>query len=66
MKEIPVSSEVKDAASIVNANATGDDYAAWSNYLAHRDPRLRKPGMSVKEEYEQWMLARIKSRSRSS
>jgi hypothetical protein len=65
MKEIPVSSEVNDAASMVNANATGEDYAAWSNYLTHRDPRLRKPGMSVKEEYEQWMVARIKSRSRS-
>lgn len=63
MKEIPVSSEVKGDTSRASANATGEDYAAWSDYLAHRDPRLRKPGMSVKEEYEQWMVARVKSRS---
>lgn len=62
-KEIPNSAEEKAAVSRAIAAATGDDYEAWSHYLAHRDPRLRKPGISVKEEYEQWMLARVKSRS---
>jgi|ERR1035438_754641 hypothetical protein len=62
MKEIPVPAEHKAAVARAMATATGDDYEAWSHYLAHRDPRLRKPGMSVKEEYEQWMVARAKGR----
>jgi hypothetical protein len=49
--------------STVIAQATADDNDAWVHYLAHRDPRLRKPGMSVKEEYEQWLAARAKNRS---
>jgi hypothetical protein len=62
MKESPVPVEFKTAVSRAIATATGDDYEAWSYYLSHRDPRLRKPGMSVKEEYEQWMVARAKGR----
>jgi hypothetical protein len=62
-KEIPVAAVEKVDASKVLATATGADYEAWSQYLAHRDPRLRKPGMSIKEEYEQWMVARVKSRA---
>jgi hypothetical protein len=65
-KEIPDSAEDKAAVDRATAKATGEDYEAWTQYLAHRDPRLRKPGMSVKEEYEQWMVARVKSRSGSS
>jgi hypothetical protein len=61
-KETPAPAEFKAAVSRAIATATGDDYEAWSQYLAHRDPRLRKPGMSVKEEYERWMLARAKDR----
>jgi hypothetical protein len=66
MKEIPIPANAKDAAAIAIANATGEDYEAWSRYLSHRDPRLRKPGISVKEEYEQWMVARTKKRQAAS
>ncbi|MGO9638417.1 MAG: hypothetical protein ACLPSO_10810 [Terracidiphilus sp.] len=55
---VPVSTDI--------VQATADDHDAWIEYLSHRDPRLRKPGMSVKEEYEQWLAARAKSRSGSS
>jgi hypothetical protein len=65
-KENPVSAENKAAAARAIATATGEDHEAWIQYLAQRDPRLRKPGMSVKDEYEQWLVARVKSRSLSS
>jgi hypothetical protein len=65
-KENPDAAENKAVAARAIATATGEDYEAWTHYLVHRDPRLRKPGMSVKDEYEQWMVARIKSRSLSS
>jgi hypothetical protein len=57
-----------DKAAIARAieSATGEDHEAWTKYLAKRDSRLRKPGMTVKEEYEQWMVARVNSRSGSS
>lgn len=48
------------------AIANGEDHEAWLQYLSHRDPRMRKHGMSVKEEYEQWMVARIRKRETAS
>jgi hypothetical protein len=42
--------------------ATADDYEAWSYHLAHRNPLSRKPGTSIKDEYEQFMAARVKAR----
>jgi hypothetical protein len=66
-KEIPVTTpisapEAKITAAIAIATATGEDNEAWLYYLSHRDARLRKPGMSIKDEYEQWMIARVNSR----
>jgi hypothetical protein len=72
-KKVPAAAAISGASSKATtqtisvsramANATGEDYEAWSHYLSHRDPRLRKPGMSVKEEYEKWMVARVMSRT---
>jgi hypothetical protein len=47
-------------------SATGDDHEEWMKYLATRDPRSRKPGMSIKDEYAQWMVARVKKRAAAS
>jgi hypothetical protein len=47
----------------VHAAATGDDYEAWLQHLAQRNPLSRKPGTSLKDEYEQFMVARVKSRA---
>jgi hypothetical protein len=57
----PSAADTKAAAARAIARATADDHEAWIHYLSHRDPKSRKPGMSVKEEYEQWMLARAKN-----
>jgi hypothetical protein len=46
--------------------ATPDDDTAWIHYLHTRNPRYRKPGITIKEEYEQWLAARIKSRGAES
>lgn len=61
-KGIPVVVVDKEAIANAIANATGEDHEAWTKYLAKRDSRLRKPGITVREEYEQWMVARVSSR----
>lgn len=61
-KEPPVSAPI----STVMAEATADDHEAWVYYLSHRDPRLQKPGVSIKEEYERWLAARAKKRAGTS
>jgi hypothetical protein len=66
MVEVPVLAPVSAEAASVIASATADDYDAWLQYLAQRDPLTRKPGVSIQNEYEQWMVARAKSRSAAS
>jgi hypothetical protein len=46
--------------------ATAEDDQAWLQYLATRNPKYRKPGLTIKDEYEQWLAARIKKRSAES
>jgi uncharacterized short protein YbdD (DUF466 family) len=42
---------------------TAEDYEAWLCHLKKRNPLARKPGMTMKDEYEQWMAARFKARA---
>jgi len=42
--------------------ASGDDFAEWQRYLAQQKPGTRKPGTSLRAEYEQWLLARQQAR----
>jgi len=44
------------------AEATAEDNEAWIRYLAQPNRATRKPGVTVKDEYEQWLVARIGSR----
>jgi hypothetical protein len=44
------------------SEATGEDYEAWAYHLAHRNPLARRPGTTIKDEYEQFMAARVRSR----
>jgi hypothetical protein len=44
------------------ASATAEDYEEWLRYLKKRNPLTVKAGMTLKDEYEQFMVARIKSR----
>jgi hypothetical protein len=53
--------EVASAGSLVTA--TAEDEQAWHRYLAQQKPGPRKPGSSLKAEYEQWMAARAQSRT---
>lgn len=50
-----------DAAPIMNA--TAQDHEDWLRERARQNPTHRKPGMSVKEEYEHWLMARFKARA---
>jgi hypothetical protein len=49
-------------AAATAAAATAEDYEAWLNHLANRNPASRKSGSTIKHEYEQFMVARAKSR----
>jgi len=57
--------EAADAAARASAAAaaTGEDYEEWLRYLAQRSPSSRKPGTTLKDEYEHWLVARAKSRT---
>jgi hypothetical protein len=38
--------------------ATADDFQEWQRHVAQQKPGSRKPGSSLKTEYEQWLIAR--------
>jgi hypothetical protein len=61
VEETPVAA-VDPAVAAVHAAATGEDYDAWQRHLASRNPLSRKPGTTLKDEYEQFMVARVKAR----
>jgi hypothetical protein len=65
VEETPVT-VIDPAIAAAHAAATGDDYEAWQQHLAKRSPLSRKPGTSLKDEYEQFMLARVKARAAAS
>jgi len=54
---------ISEAAVAAEAEATAEDYEAWHRHLATRNPLSVKRGMTVKDEYEQFILARAKKRA---
>jgi len=62
-EKAPLPTPMSAEAAAAVAEATAGDYDAWLQYLAHRNPLSRKPGMSAQDEYEQWMVARLKARA---
>ena len=48
--------------SAVVAEASADDHDAWLQHLAQRNPLSRKPGMSIQDEYQEFLAARSKNR----
>ena len=43
-------------------SASAEDHEAWLRERASGNPTHRKPGMSVKQEYEAWLRARYRAR----
>ena len=58
-----VAQKAAAVANAVAAAATVDDYEEWLRYLAQPNRPPRKPGVSVQDEYKQWLLARARSRA---
>ncbi len=54
---------IESAPSPVLQAATADDMREWQQYLAQRKAGSRRPGSSLKAEYEQWLLARQQARN---
>ena len=50
-----------DTAPILQA--TAQDHEDWLRERARSNPTDRKPGVTVREEYEQWLKARFKARA---
>jgi hypothetical protein len=44
------------------SEATNEDQDAWLLYLSQPNRPRKKAGFSVKEEYEQWLVARVSAR----
>jgi hypothetical protein len=64
--EAPVSAKaaaVSAAAAEASESLTGEEYEEWISYLSKRDPKSVKVGTTVKDEYQQWLLARAKARA---
>ena len=62
-KTVPVSKQKTEAAAAaIAASVTVDDYQEWLKYLAQPGRPPRNPGVSVQDEYKQWLLARARSR----
>lgn len=55
--------EAQPAQTSVIATATGQDHEEWLRYLASRNPTHRRAGLSMSQEYEQWLQARMKNRA---
>jgi hypothetical protein len=55
--------EAQPAQASAIATATGQDHEDWLRYLASRNPTHRRAGISMSQEYEQWLRARIKNRT---
>jgi hypothetical protein len=62
-EETPLAAPVSVLDSDVIADATVEDNEAWLLYLAQPNRPRRKPGTSVGQEYEQWLLDRAKKRA---
>jgi hypothetical protein len=62
-KKVPVTAVVNAIpVDVAIAEATAEDNEVWIRYLAQPNRPTRKPGLTVKDEYEQWLVARIGSR----
>jgi hypothetical protein len=64
--EAPVSAKaaaVSAAAAVEIDSLTGEEYEEWLTYLRKRDPKSVKAGTTVKDEFQQWLLARAQARA---
>jgi hypothetical protein len=62
-KKVPATAAVNAIpVHVAIAEATAEDNEAWIRHLAQPNRATRKPGVTVKDEYEQWLVARIGSR----
>ena len=62
-KKVPATAAVNAIpVHVAIAEATAEDNEAWIRYLAKPNRATRKPGVTVKDEYEQWLVGRIGSR----
>ena len=54
--------EVAAAAAGPRLRTTAEDELAWLEYLKTRRPGMTKPGVTIRQEHEAWLLARHQQR----
>jgi len=52
---------VEAPASQTIMSSTGDEFGDWQRHCAKQKQPFPRPGVSLKDEYERWLLARAKS-----
>jgi hypothetical protein len=57
----------KEATAVVGADisATASDEIAWLEHLRRRRPGMTKPGITIRQEHDAWLCARLKTRQRA-
>ncbi len=66
-KKVPAAAAVNAIpVHVALSEATAEDHEAWIRHLAQPNRATRKPGLTVKDEYEQWLVERIGSRHAAS
>jgi hypothetical protein len=66
-KKVPVATTVNAVSvDVAMAEATIEDHDAWLHHLAQPNRPLKRAGLSTKEEYGQWLVARVSARRAAS
>jgi hypothetical protein len=60
----PATEEAHAEAPAPPARPTAEDELAWLEYLAKRRPGTTKPGVTIRQEHEDWLRARVDQRTR--
>lgn len=60
----PTVEEAAAAMPALSIRPTAEDELAWLEYLTKRRPGMTKPGVTIRQEHEAWLRARVDQRNR--
>jgi hypothetical protein len=60
----PTVEQATAAVPALSIRPTAEDELAWLEYLSKRRPGMTKPGVTIQQEHEAWLRARVDQRNR--
>lgn len=63
--EVKIAPAAPTPAPSLYASSTGDDFEQFLQHMKSGKRPFRKPGISIRQEYELWLAARAKARARA-